>query len=103
MKIEMKNNQLIFLFEGEMDHHQISKCKEACIKAIDKNHLPQVILDFGQVSFVDSTGIGFVLARYKQVSQYDGELIVRNLSFYQHALFAMSGIFQLVKEEKNYE
>ena len=39
-----------------------------------------VKLDFEEVSFVDSTGIGFVLARYKQLQKYHGELIICNLS-----------------------
>ena len=99
MKIEKNGNQLIFFFEGEMDHHQISLLKDIRVEDIEKTHPEKVILDFKHVSFVDSTGIGFVLARYKQLNAYRGELTLRNLSHQQHALFAMSGLFQLVREE----
>lgn len=99
MKIENKNNQLIFYFEGELDHHVISLLKDRCIQAIEDSHPEKVILDFKEVSFVDSTGIGFVLARYKQVNAFHAQLTLRNLSRQQHSLFAMSGLFQLVQLE----
>ena len=59
-----------------------------------------VKFDFKDVTFIDSTGIGFLLARYNQVQSYQGELILRNISPAIRRLFALSGIFQIMRVEK---
>lgn len=101
MKYKKTNEQLVFNFSGELDNYAIMKCKEECIETIQKTMPKKVVLDFLEVSFVDSTGIGFVLARYKQCQKINCELVVANLSKNNRALFAMSGIFRLIKEERN--
>lgn len=60
-----------------------------------------VKLDFEEVSFIDSTGIGFVLARYKQLEKMDARLVLCNLSKSNQTLFQMSGVFQLMKQDRN--
>lgn len=50
---------------------------------------------------MDSTGIGFVLARYKQLQKLHAQLILCNLSRVNQTLFKMSGIFQIMKHERN--
>ena len=45
--------------------------------------------------------IGFVLARYKQLQKLHGQLILCNLSRVNQTLFKMSGIFQIMKHERN--
>ena len=59
-----------------------------------------VKFDFKDVTFIDSTGIGFLLARYNQVQSYQGELILKNISPAIRRLFALSGIFQIMRVEK---
>ena len=53
---------LYFYFSGDLDHLHVSRMKEQCIQLIEKYQPKQVKMDFQAVSFVDSTGIGFVLA-----------------------------------------
>ena len=55
------------------------------------------------MTFIDSTGIGFILARYNQVQEYGGELSLRNISPTIRRLFALSGIFQIMKVENEKE
>lgn len=43
------------------------------------------------MTFIDSTGIGFLLARYNQVQSYQGELILKNISPAIRRLFALVG------------
>ena len=99
MRFENKNEVLTFYLEEDVDDYQISLIKEECIRLIDSYHPRKVILDFSNVSFVDSTGIGFVLARYKQCSSNRCELLVRGLNQHHRIIFAMSGLFHLIKEE----
>lgn len=99
MRIEKKNEVLTFYLNEDVDDYQISLIKEECIRLIDSLHPKKVILDFSQVNFVDSTGIGFVLGRYKQCSSNQCELVLRGLNQHHRVIFAMSGLFHLIKEE----
>ena len=101
MKHQFKDGTLYFYFYGELDNLTVCNLKQICIDLIDQYQPKTVKLDFEEVSFVDSTGIGFVLSRYKQLQKYHVELIICNLSKVNHLIFAMSGIFQLMKEERN--
>ena len=99
MRTENSHDVLTFYLNEDVDDYQISLIKEECIRLIDSLHPIKVILDFQDVSFVDSTGIGFVLARYKQCSSNRCELVLRGLNQYHRTIFAMSGLFHLIKED----
>lgn len=101
MKVIYVNDTLTFLFYGEMDNLAIMRIKENAIACIEQYRASKVKIDFKDVTFVDSTGIGFILARYNQVRAYGGELSVKNCSPSIHRLFALSGIFQIIKLEKD--
>lgn len=101
MKHQYTNGILYFYFYGDLDNLTVSNLKQICIDLIEKYQPETVKLDFEEVTFVDSTGIGFVLARYKQIQKMHSELIVCNLSKVNQTLFQMSGIFQIIKYERN--
>ena len=99
MHFEKKNNILTIYLSEDIDDYQISLIKDDCVRLIDSYQPKKVILDFSEVNFVDSTGIGFVLGRYKQCSSNQCELVLRGLRQHHRVIFAMSGLFHLVKEE----
>lgn len=101
MKHQYIDGILYFYFYGDLDNLVVCNLKQICIDLIDKYRPKTVKLDFEDVTFVDSTGIGFVLARYKQLQKLHGELILCNLSRVNQTLFKMSGIFQIIKHERN--
>lgn len=95
--------KLTINFCGEIDHHT---CLETAQKADDviRKYLPQkVLFDFEDVSFMDSSGIGMLLGRYKQLIRFGGKAEMRNLNNDMKRIFTMSGIFKIipiVEEEK---
>ena len=101
MKHQYIDGILYFYFYGDLDNLTVCNLKQICIDLIDKYQPKTVKLDFEEVTFVDSTGIGFVLARYKQLQKLHGQLILCNLSRVNQTLFKMSGIFQIKKHERN--
>ena len=90
-------------FTGEIDHHS---CLETARKTDDfiRKYLPhKVIFDFEDVTFMDSSGIGMLLGRYKQLIRFGGKAEMKNLNNDMKRIFTMSGIFKiipLVEEEK---
>lgn len=101
MKHQYVDGTLYFYFYGDLDNLSVCNLKQICIDLIEKYKPKKVKLDFEDVTFVDSTGIGFVLARYKQLQKMNAELILCNLSKSNQTIFQMSGVFQLMKQEKS--
>ena len=101
MKYEHKKDMLRFYFDGELDNLSVMRLKAESIALIERFR-PQVLkLDFASVTFVDSTGIGYVLARYRQMQKLHGEVVICNLSDVNKKIFEMSGIFQIIRCEKS--
>ena len=99
MKSIVKDGVLYFEFSDEFDNMQIYQIKPLVVQLIEKNHCPIVKFDFKEVTFIDSTGIGFVLALYNQIQAYGGELILKNVNSMVRKVFALSGIFSIIKVE----
>lgn len=101
MKHQFKDGILYFYFFGDLDNLSVTNLKQICIDLIEQYQPSIVKLDFEEVTFVDSTGIGFVLARYKQLKRMGSTLEVCNLSSANEKLFQMSGIFQIIRHARN--
>ncbi len=82
---------------GEIDHHNAAVLRMEADEAIQQNLLPAVALDFNEVTFMDSSGIGFVLGRYKIVDSYGGSLEVINLSQRLYTIMKLAGLEKLMK------
>ena len=54
-------------------------------------------IDFKDISFMDSSGIGLIMGRHKLISECGGKLIVKNPQFYIKRVLKLSGIERLVK------
>ena len=62
-----------------------------------------IIMDFSGVSFVDSSGIGVIMGRYKKTAENGGITAICGCSEYLRSILYMAGIFTIVKEAKNKE
>ena len=62
-----------------------------------------MILDFSQVSFVDSSGIGVVMGRYNKVKEKGGSILIAGCSEYLRTILFLSGIFTIIEESASAE
>ena len=81
---------------GEIDHHNAAALRLEADEAIQSAAAPNVRLDFADVSFMDSSGIGFVLGRYRIVESYGGNIEVVNLSDRLFSMMKLAGLEKLV-------
>ena len=97
MKYQYQNNTLYFYFYADFDYMSIAAIKAQVIDLINEKDVQTVIFDLEDITFVDSTGIGFVIARYKQCASKKAELQLSNLANEHRIIFEMSGVFQIIK------
>lgn len=93
----LQNGELTIALTGEIDHH----CAKIYIRQIAAKieaYTPAVcILDFREVSFVDSSGIAVVINAMRNMTQIEGELILSGLAEQPMKVFRASGIDKLVR------
>lgn len=99
----LQDGQLTIALNGEIDHHYAKKYIQA-ISAKIEAYVPRIcILDFQDVTFMDSSGIAVVINSMRKMSRINGELMLCGLKEQPMKVFSASGIDQLVKikEVKN--
>lgn len=75
----LQDKQLTVALAGEIDHHSAKETMLAVGKKIDL-YLPHTcILDFRDVSFMDSSGIAIVLNSVRRMRELDGKLKLQNV------------------------
>lgn len=93
----LENGCLTVELTGEIDHH----CAKNYIQAIAgkiEAYIPEVcVLDFQEVSFVDSSGIAVVINALRNMSQIEGKLILTGICSQPMRVFRASGIDKLVE------
>ena len=100
VKITVSGEVLTAFLDGEIDHHTAGVMRCEIDAAIEKNMPSVVILDFRDVSFMDSSGIGLVMGRYKILKPLGGELHVTNTSPQIFKVMKLAGLDRLAKLDK---
>jgi stage II sporulation protein AA (anti-sigma F factor antagonist) len=103
IELEVKQEVLCIRLSGELDHHFADDLREQTIKAIETYDIKHIVLNLAQLSFMDSSGLGVILGRYKQVKQNNGEMVVCAISPSVQRLFEMSGLFKIIRLEPTEE
>ena len=80
---------------GEIDHHIAPNIRNKIDSECERFRPKILILDFEKVSFMDSSGIGLIMGRYRQISLLGGKLEVINIPPYLERIVALSGIGNL--------
>ncbi len=93
----VKDHLVIKLF-GELDHHNAMEVRTKIDDKIDREKIYKVIIDFRDVSFMDSSGIGVLINRYKKVIEQGGELYIVNTNERVDKIFTVSGIYKIINK-----
>ena len=93
----LEEGQLTVALTGEIDHH-CAKHYIQTIAAKIEAYTPSVcILDFRDVTFVDSSGIAVVINALRIMTQLEGRLLLTGISPQPMRVFRASGIDKLVE------
>lgn len=97
----VKENVLVVRLSGELDHHEAGILRESWQTKLKDEAVQHVILNLEEVTFMDSSGIGVLLGRYKEIIQLGGELVVCSINPSIKRLFEMSGLFKIIRLADN--
>lgn len=101
LKFDKSLDSLIVHLIGELDHHSAEEVRVKIDDRIERDNITKVILDFSKVTFMDSSGIGAVVGRYKKVSAKGGKICVADVNCSVNRVFELSGLFKIIKKFDN--
>lgn len=105
LRIDMESigDVLIVRLDGELDHHTADQLRGQMEKEINKGNALHVLLSLKNLHFMDSSGLGVILGRYKQITARGGDMIVCSINPVIYRLFELSGLFKIMKIKESEE
>ncbi|MVP00104.1 MULTISPECIES: anti-sigma F factor antagonist [Paenibacillus] len=101
IEFEQGRKVLVVRLKGELDHHTADVVKARMEEAIFRQDTKHLVLSLKDLSFMDSSGLGVILGRYKQITGKGGRMVVCDVSPEVYRLFELSGMFKIVSIQEN--
>ena len=96
---EVVGNKLRVKLSDELDHHNASIIKNKIDELILSGKIKNVIFDFKRTKFMDSSGIGIIMGRYKLLKAINGKVSVCNLESNVERIFMISGLYKIIERK----
>lgn len=96
LEFEKCNDILIVTLIGELDHSSAEEVRIKIDDRIDRDDISKVILNFSKVTFMDSSGIGAVVGRYKKINNKGGKLVIAEAGKNVNRIFELAGLYKLI-------
>ena len=93
----VKDDKMVIYLSGEIDHHSCREIREGVDRLL-VTHRPKVfIFDLSGVDFMDSSGLGLVLGRYRRVKELDADMYIANADERTLKILRMAGVDKIIK------
>ena len=100
--VKNKSGVITALIKGDIDHHSAPAIREAVDDAvISSDCVKMLVLDFSGVTFMDSSGVGLVMGRYRLCAGKGIKVIITNLSERNYKIMKMSGIEKIAEIKRD--
>lgn len=93
----VNGNTLTIHLIGELDEHAAEYARRAMDSLLENGNYDGVVLDMSRLSFMDSTGIGVIIGRYKILKRHNCPLYVSNPTVTVHKLLTLSGLYEIMQ------
>lgn len=98
MSVEIANEgeRVTAVIIGDIDHHTAQLIRTQIDATLEQAEPELLIMDFGNVSFMDSSGIGLILGRMRLLSTFGGRILIKNPSPYVSKVMKLAGLGTLL-------
>ena len=93
----MEKGCLVVYVPRELDHHQANRIRSETELLIDTYHVRHLVFDFTETEFMDSSGIGLIMGRYRAMGLRGDCIRATGGSAYIEKLLHLSGVYKFVE------
>ena len=90
------NNGISVRVNGELDHHGAQQIRDELDERIIRRGIKNLVFDFDDLSFMDSSGIGLIIGRYKLIKSLGGNVSIVCSNACVNKILQMSGIMRII-------
>ncbi|MBE3101946.1 MAG: anti-sigma F factor antagonist [Firmicutes bacterium] len=94
---EKKRDILIVRLEGELDHHHAEEIRDTLDDMLEDVSIKHLVLDLSDLHFMDSSGIGVFIGRYKYINKRGGQVCITNVNAQLAKILDVSGLYRILK------
>lgn len=98
--VKRQSDHVTAFLYGELDHHSAEDAKAQLDSIIRQFNDINLVLDLKNLSFMDSSGLGVLLGRYKKLKASGNKMYLRNANRQIEKVFNVSGIYNIIKKLK---
>jgi len=91
-----KNNCMIVKITGDIDHHSSEKIRLDVDRAYGMSGCRNIIFDFSGVGFMDSSGVGMIIGRYKNAMKKNGKVGIANMNRDLCRIYEVTGLGKII-------
>ena len=96
IKSKIYNGTLYVILSGELDEHSASHTIDTLDGLFSGINFKQIIIDLSELEFMDSTGIGVLIGRYKKMKERKIPIFICNPSKHAEKIFKMTGLYEIM-------
>ena len=96
IKSRIYNNTLYVMLVGELDEYSASYTRNCLDDLFNQPNYNQVIIDLSELEFMDSTGIGVLIGRYKKLKSCRIPIYICNPNLHIEKIFKMTGLYEIM-------
>ena len=93
----LKRGVLIVRVEGELDMHVADKFRQIVDNALATSGVKHILFNLEAVNFIDSSGLGVILGRYKKINAAGGKVLGAHIQPQVIQIFELSGLLKIIK------
>lgn len=94
---EARGQVLVVHLPKELDHHNCRNLKYETDLLLAENYISRIVFDFSGTEFMDSSGIGVLLGRYKQMEKSGGRIAIYGVGIQVSRILNIGGVLRLVQ------
>ncbi len=95
-----QRDTLVVRLHGELDHHSAERIRADLDTLIADERIAHLIIDMKALTFMDSSGIGVLIGRYRTLARRQGTVSVRNMNPLVSRIFQLSGLHQIIQNSR---
>lgn len=92
---------LVAKIDGEIDHHSAAAYRRRIDGEFLKTKAINIVFDFTNLNFMDSSGIGLIMGRYKLIKPLGGKVFLVGVSPQLDRILSISGVYKIAGWAKN--